>query len=141
MRAQFGFFDDGFLVSYRLSRRNVKHRKRWTRESPSGEVRIADDSNDAVCAGVFGHVHAEMLTDGINAALEEAFDEGLVDEGNGRGGFVVGGGEITSADERDAEGLEIVSADAVPGDSASLLTPAGATSPAISVVSPQLSVR
>ena len=65
-----------------LRERDVEHRPRRLVEREPGELRVADDADDAVGADVLRQVEAEMLIERILAVLEEAADERLVDDGD-----------------------------------------------------------
>ena len=62
------------------------------------ELRVAHNADDAKCAGVLRQIEAEVLTERIFALLEKALHESFVDNGNGLGGFVVAGGEVSPAE-------------------------------------------
>src|SRR6266576_1594772 len=62
-----------------------------------------------------GHVEAKVLIQGVFVALEKALHESLVDDGHGRGGFIVPCGKLAPTQDRHAKILKIVGAHAVPG--------------------------
>ncbi len=93
---------------------DVEHRARRPAESVTGELGVGNDADDTECAGKLSEVETEVLVDGIFIALEEAFDEGLIYDGDRRGGFVVGCGEMPPLQHGNAEMLQIVGTDAIP---------------------------
>ena len=72
------------------------------------------DAHDAEGSNVLRHVEAEMVVDGVFVALEEPLYEGFVHDGHRRGGFIVGGGEVASAQDPHAEVLQIIGTDPIP---------------------------
>ena len=102
------------VVFHELRGRKIKHRSRRLAESKARELGVGDDADDAECAGEFFQIETEVLVDGVFVALEEAFDEGLIHDGDRRGGFVVGCGEMSPLEHGNAEMLQIVRTDAIP---------------------------
>ena len=82
-----------------LRERDIEHRTRRAVELKARELRVAHDADDAVGADVLRQVEAEVLIERILLRLEKALDERFVDDGDVLRGLVVGGGEVSAADE------------------------------------------
>ena len=80
-----------------LRERHVEHRPRRLIELESGELGVAHDADDAERADVLRQVEAEVLTERILVALEEALHERLVDDRDVLRRLVVGGRECAAA--------------------------------------------
>ena len=81
---------------------------------------IVKHAHDFERSGVLGVVNPEVLSDGIFVGVE-ALDEGLIDERNGLCGRGVLLGEVAAAQHGNADGLEKVSADAIPRGAAGIV--------------------
>src|SRR5207253_5718286 len=94
--------------------RDVEQGAREPAQTPPGKLGIAHDADDAKGAGILGDIKAKVLIERVFRALEKTLDESFVDNGHGRGGFVIGSGERAPAQNRHAKILKIVGAYAVP---------------------------
>ena len=109
MGARFKRGHQRVVVFHELRGGNVKHGSRGFAESIARELGVADHADDAECAVEFFQVETEMLVDGVFVTLEETFHESLVHNGDWRGGFVVGFGEMPPLEHGNAEMLQVVS--------------------------------
>ena len=76
---------------------------------------VADDADDFIGAAVAGEIEAEVLADGVFAGLEEALDEGFVDDDDVLGGGGVVCGDGAAADDLLAEGFKVAWRYVIPG--------------------------
>src|SRR5207253_8333992 len=88
----------------------------WSSDVCSSDLkfRIVYDTDDPEHSGVFRKIQAEVLVQRVFAALEEAPDKRLVDDGNRLCRFVVSLGEVPSANHTHTEILHIAGAHAIP---------------------------
>ncbi len=82
MRGELDALQQVVLVVHVLRQRHVEHRTRGFVEGEPRELRVADDADDAENGSVFRRVETEVLIDRILGRLEEALDEGFVDDGH-----------------------------------------------------------
>src|SRR6185436_16468455 len=65
MRTEFQPLHQRVRIVDRLRERHIEHRTRGLVEREPRELRVANDSDDAVRADVLGQIEAEMLIEGI----------------------------------------------------------------------------
>src|ERR1700674_2098502 len=119
--AQLNFLHQFVRVRDILGQGHVEHRTRGPAQAPPRELGIAHDADDTEGSGILGHVEAKVLIQGIFVALQKTLHESLVDNGHGRGGFIVRCGKRAPTQNRHAKILKIVGAHAIPGSACFLV--------------------
>ena len=115
MGHQLDFLHQFVGIVHSLGQRHVEHGTRGPAEAPAGKLGIAHDADDTEGAGILGDIEAKVLIQRVFAALEKALHESFVDDGHGRGSFIVRRRKRAPAQNRHAKILKIVGAHAVPG--------------------------
>ena len=108
VRTQLDFLHQFVGVINLLRQRHVEHRPRRPVQAPSREFRVAHDAYDPVCAGIFGHVDAEMLLDRVFLALEKTLHKCLVHNRHRSCRFIVCCREVSPAQNRHSKVLQII---------------------------------
>ena len=101
-------------VLHGLRQRDEESRTRRLIELKARELGVADDPHDAKRVDVLGEVQPEAAIDRILSGRKEAPHERFVHHGDVLGSLVVALCEVASANELDAQILEVARADAVP---------------------------